>query len=45
MNLTYRLFLTLSALFGAIALSGCNTAEGVGEDVEAAGEGLQDAAR
>jgi predicted small secreted protein len=27
-----------------VSLTGCNTTEGVGEDVEAAGEGIQDAA-
>ncbi len=32
---------TLVALF---ALSGCNTVEGAGKDVEAAGEAVQDAA-
>lgn len=28
---------------GAMTMTGCNTAEGFGEDVESAGEGLQDA--
>lgn len=28
----------------AAALSACNTVEGVGEDIEDAGEGIQDAA-
>ena len=28
---------------GAFMMPGCNTAEGFGEDVESAGEGLQDA--
>lgn len=32
--------LALTATLGA-----CNTAEGVGEDVESAGEGMQDAAK
>jgi predicted small secreted protein len=33
------------ALLGAmVALSACNTAKGVGRDVEAAGEAVQDAA-
>ncbi|MFN3168110.1 MAG: entericidin A/B family lipoprotein [Phycisphaeraceae bacterium] len=29
---------------GAFALAGCNTLEGAGEDVEDAGEAVQDAA-
>jgi predicted small secreted protein len=33
------------ALTVPVSLSGCNTAEGFGEDLEAAGEGLQDEAR
>lgn len=41
-------FLTLAAalMFGssALVLTACNTTEGVGRDVEAAGEGIQDAA-
>lgn len=33
------------ALFGAsFALTGCNTTEGAGEDIEAAGDEIQDAA-
>ena len=42
----------VTALLGSLAAiaflalgSGCNTTEGVGRDVEAAGEGIQDAAR
>jgi predicted small secreted protein len=31
-------------LFSALAFSGCNTAEGVGQDMERAGEKVQDAA-
>lgn len=31
-------------LFSMFVLSGCNTAEGVGKDVERAGEKVQDAA-
>lgn len=30
---------------GALAMTGCNTTEGVGEDVEATGDALKDAAR
>ncbi len=37
------LTLILTAAF-IVALSGCNTVEGIGEDIEAAGEGIQDAA-
>lgn len=35
--------LTVAAVF-AIGLSGCNTMEGVGKDLESAGEAIQDAA-
>lgn len=41
-NLCATLF-GLSALLGAAALSGCNTLEGAGKDVERAGEGIQNA--
>jgi len=37
------LALILTAAF-LVAITGCNTVHGVGEDLEAAGEGLQDAA-
>ena len=36
--------LLLAALVAAFALSACNTIEGAGKDVEAAGEEVQDAA-
>jgi predicted small secreted protein len=43
-----RLFVSLAVMasvFGTAAgLAGCNTVEGVGEDVEAGGEAIQDAA-
>ena len=39
-----RLLLLGAALAIPVALSGCNTMEGAGEDVEAAGQGMQDAA-
>lgn len=29
---------------GTLALTACNTTEGLGKDIEAAGEGIQDAA-
>lgn len=32
-----------TALFGAASLSGCNTMEGAGKDVERAGEKIQNA--
>lgn len=37
------LMLILTAAF-IVSLVGCNTVEGVGKDIEAAGEGIQDAA-
>ncbi len=36
------LLFVLTFALGGVALTGCNTAEGVGEDVEATGEGIQD---
>lgn len=40
-----QLVLLLSALgSSAIALTGCNTSEGFGEDVESVGEDIQDEA-
>lgn len=37
--------LTLTALAaGGLALTGCNTTEGVGEDIKAVGESIDDAA-
>ncbi len=32
------------AILAAVAMSGCNTVEGAGKDVESAGEAIQDAA-
>ena len=37
------LMLILTTAF-IVSLAGCNTIEGVGEDIEAAGEGIQEAA-
>lgn len=34
----------IAAAAGAAALSGCNTTEGAGKDIEALGESIQDAA-
>ncbi len=40
-----KVFVLWCALIGAAFTAvGCNTLEGVGEDVEAGGEGIQDAA-
>ncbi len=36
------LMLMLTAAF-VVAIAGCNTVHGVGQDLEAAGEGIQDA--
>lgn len=36
------LMLVAAFSLGGVTLTGCNTTEGVGEDVEAAGEGIQD---
>lgn len=36
--MSMRLLLPIAVLLG---LAACNTAEGIGEDVEAAGEGIQ----
>ena len=38
------LFALLLLAHGGIAVVGCNTVEGAGEDVEAVGEGISDAA-
>ncbi len=39
-TVTAALLLSISS----VALTACNTTEGVGKDIEAAGEGIQDAA-
>ncbi|MGB3624194.1 MAG: entericidin A/B family lipoprotein [Henriciella sp.] len=39
-----KLALALLALFAIPALAACNTIEGVGQDVEAAGDAISDAA-
>lgn len=47
MKLMMKTFLTgliAFAAFAVLPLAGCNTMEGVGEDVEDAGEAVQDAA-
>lgn len=35
----------LAALVGAASLTACNTVEGVGQDVEAAGEAIEETAQ
>lgn len=34
----------VAAVFALLSIAGCNTVEGAGKDVEAAGEAVQDAA-
>lgn len=41
---TYLTGLIAFAVFAVLPLAGCNTMEGAGEDVEDAGEAVQDAA-
>ncbi len=42
MSQSFSKILLISAFFGALVLSGCNTAEGFGRDVENAGQKIQD---
>lgn len=39
-----RVLLALGMLFGAAGLVGCNTTQGLGEDVEATGDAIEEAA-
>lgn len=39
-----RQFITVALLAGGLALAGCNTVEGVGEDLESAGEAIENTA-
>lgn len=39
-----RKIVTLALLAGSLAVAGCNTVEGLGKDVESAGETVKDAA-
>jgi entericidin B len=39
--MTRKLLALLGTLLLVLGLAGCNTIEGAGEDVEAAGEGIQ----
>lgn len=42
---TLKTLFTLALLLGSVAgLTACNTTEGIGQDIEAAGEGIEDAA-
>jgi len=40
----FRIATVASALLFAFAVLGCNTTEGIGEDIEATGEAIDDAA-
>jgi predicted small secreted protein len=39
-----RGLVAVTIAIGGISLTGCNTVEGAGEDIEAAGQGIEDAA-
>ena len=39
-----RKFMAIIAVAGSLAVAACNTVEGAGQDVESAGEAVQDAA-
>ena len=39
-----RQIVTVALVAGGLALTACNTVEGVGEDVQSAGEAVEDAA-
>ena len=45
MKFTKIVALALATAFWAFAATGCNTTKGLGEDIEKAGDKLQDAAR
>ena len=38
-----RMFAVLLLVVGAFSVAACNTTRGIGEDLEEAGEGIQDA--
>ncbi len=44
MKRMFRLFATFTVLVGLSVLTACNTVEGAGEDIESAGNAVQDAA-
>jgi len=39
-----RQFITAALLAGSLVLAGCNTIEGAGEDIQSAGNAVEDAA-
>jgi len=39
-----RTFIVLLGMFGLLAISACNTVQGVGKDVESGGEAITDTA-
>jgi predicted small secreted protein len=44
-RLLFTFTLVVLASFSALALTACNTTQGVGDDIEAAGDALSDTAR
>jgi predicted small secreted protein len=44
MKTTIRSICALTAAFSLLIFAGCETSEGVGEDLQDAGQGIQDAA-
>ena len=44
MNIISKLYILLSSIVLAIGISGCNTIEGAGEDIQAAGEKIEEEA-
>ena len=42
---TFKLTSLIALLFASLCLSGCNTMDGAGKDIERAGESIQDAAK
>lgn len=41
---TFKLMILMACVVAGVGLSGCNTVEGMGRDVENAGEAVQEAA-
>ena len=44
MNINLKRLLSLAVLLGSLSLTACNTVEGAGKDIEAAGEEIQEEA-
>jgi entericidin B len=44
MNTNLKRLLSLAVLLGSLSLTACNTVEGAGKDIEAAGEEIQEEA-